>query len=151
MKEQVAILLLAFLLLMAFLYFTTPLKEIFPTGFFVKENVSKPEEGVIEYNLTEARVWLKLSVTDHLIVGMKNATHMDFGGLPPGSVASGEIAVEVSRNVPVYCNITGNISALASPKEFEFKGSKTVNFTLTLENVSVGEVYTGMFKCYRPK
>jgi len=155
MKLQLAILFLVFLAFGIVLYFTTPLK----TGLFYKPLQTttttttiiqplKPAET--EYNLTEAHVGLRVGVSKHFVVGMKNATFIDFGDLPPGSFAIGKIRVEVEKEVPVYCNVSGNISKLIQPKEFNITESSIVTFNVTLEDVKVGEIYVGSFDCYKP-
>ena len=59
--------------------------------------------------------------------------------------------MEVSEKAPVYCNISGNISRLIEPKEFRLEETGVVEFNVSLENVSVGEIYVGSFDCYRPE
>ncbi len=152
MKLQLAILAFVFLLFGVVAYiFIIP----HPTGKFTEvvnqtTTTLQKSEGY-EYDFTEAHVNLSLMVTDHLIVGKKTASELDFGGLPIGSLATGKIRVEVSGKAPVYCNISGNISRLANPKEFLIKETTVVEFNLTIENVSIGEIYTGSFDCYKPR
>jgi len=104
----------------------------------------------VKYNVTEAHVWLGVDVSNHLIVGKKNATHMYFGGIPPGSKATGRIIVFVTQGFPVTCKITGNITKIATPTEFYLNATDVVEFELNLENTTIGEVYRGSFDCSKP-
>jgi len=158
MKEQIVILFTTFLLLFVVFMFTTPVGDIFLTftgkSFLPVNNLTtttiKNETKTTVYEFVKSSVDLRVAVADHLIVGRKNATAMDFGSLPVGSLAVGRMYVEVDGG-SVECRITGNISKLAKPLKFFVNQSKSVEFNITLENVSIGEVYTGKFECYRPK
>ena len=138
MKEQIALLSLTFLVLLVVLAFTTPLGNIVGK-FFLPLKVRPPKNVTTtvpaipkpKYNLTEAHVVLKVRVGDHLIVGMKNATEMDFGTLPVGSMAIGKMYIEVTPNASVYCNITGNISKITTPSEFFVNETSLVSFYST--------------------
>jgi len=142
MKLQLAILALAFTLLAIFLWLTVKKPPI--VGEFYR-----PVEEV-EYNVTEAHVELGVDVTDHYVVGYKNATHMYFGGVPPGSTAVGKIMIFISEEVPVRCEVTGNISKITTPTEFFINRTQVVEFEVNLENTKLGESYRGSFDCYKP-
>lgn len=142
MRLQLTILTLAFTLSAIFLWLSVRKPPL--VGEFYK-----PMEEV-EYNVTEAHVELGVDVTDHYVVGFKNATHIYFGGIPPGSLATGKIIVFVSEEAPVECEITGNISEITSPTEFLINRTQVVEFKVNLENTELGESYRGSFDCYKP-
>lgn len=140
MRLQLTILTLAFILLAISFWLSVRPKLV--------REVFKPMEEV-EYNVTKAHVKLGVDVTDRYVTGYKNATHIYFGGIPPGSLATGKIIVLVSERMPVECKITGNISEITSPTEFLINRTQVVEFEVNLENTELGESYRGSFDCYK--